>query len=329
MHRLLATLAALLLLTSPLRAACQGENLLAAVSAETRTTLDAALARQPYTRGNFWRATRGNQVLHLIGTYHFDDPRHKATLASLAPLIRDAATVLVEAGPEEETALKSAIGRNPDLMLLTSGPSLLEQLEKPEWDMLAAAMRARGIPSVMAAKFKPWYVTMLLAIPACAMDQITADNGLDKQVIAAANAAGTPIRALEPYDTVLKLFDQFSPEDQLGMIRTTLPLESRAADYAATLADAYFDQDSRAMWEFMRLEAQNTPGYTPDQADAEYARMEEILMSRRNRAWIAVLEQAATEGPVLAAFGALHLSGRDGVLALLERAGFTLERLPL
>ena len=32
---------------------------------------------------------------------------------------------------------------------------------------------------------------------------------------------------------------------------------------------------------------------------------------------------------VLAAFGALHLSGTDGVLALLERRGFTLERLDL
>ena len=80
-------------------------------------------------------------------------------------------------------------------------------------------------------------------------------------------------------------------------------------DYSATLADAYFDQDSRAMWEFMRLEAQNTPGYTPEQADAEFARMEEILMSGATAPGLPVMEQAATEGPVLAAFGALHLSG--------------------
>ena len=38
---------------------------------------------------------------------------------------------------------------------------------------------------------------------------------------------------------------------------------------------------------------------------------------------------ALDQGPVFAAFGALHLSGKDGVLALLEREGFTLERLDL
>jgi uncharacterized protein YbaP (TraB family) len=42
-----------------------------------------------------------------------------------------------------------------------------------------------------------------------------------------------------------------------------------------------------------------------------------------------VLEAALADGPALAAFGALHLSGPDGVLALLERAGFTVERLEL
>jgi uncharacterized protein YbaP (TraB family) len=57
--------------------------------------------------------------------------------------------------------------------------------------------------------------------------------------------------------------------------------------------------------------------------------MEASLMTERNRAWIPVIEAAAAEGPVLAAFGALHLSGNDGVLALLERRGFTLERLDL
>jgi len=41
------------------------------------------------------------------------------------------------------------------------------------------------------------------------------------------------------------------------------------------------------------------------------------------------LAVGAYTGPVLAAFGALHLSGQDGVLDLLARDGWVLERLPL
>ena len=55
--------------------------------------------------------------------------------------------------------------------------------------------------------------------------------------------------------------------------------------------------------------------------------MQEAVMDGRNRKWIPVLTDAAREGPVLAAFGALHLSGDEGVLALLQAEGFALERL--
>jgi uncharacterized protein YbaP (TraB family) len=79
----------------------------------------------------------------------------------------------------------------------------------------------------------------------------------------------------------------------------------------------------------MRDESRSLPGYTPERIDAEFARMEELLMAARNRAWIPVLTDAAAAGPVFAAFGALHLSGEDGVLNLLQAEGFTLEELPL
>ena len=71
------------------------------------------------------------------------------------------------------------------------------------------------------------------------------------------------------------------------------------------------------------------PGYTREQVDAEFARMEEIVAASRNRTWIPVLTDAAAKGPVFAAFGALHLSGQDGVLNLLKSQGFTLKELKL
>ncbi|MGB3313328.1 MAG: TraB/GumN family protein, partial [Albidovulum sp.] len=70
------------------------------------------------------------------------------------------------------------------------------------------------------------------------------------------------------------------------------------------------------------------PGVTRDEVDTQLAEMEEALMNRRNRSWIPVIEAAAKDGPVFAAFGALHLSGEEGVLALLEREGFAIEQAP-
>jgi hypothetical protein len=154
-------------------------------------------------------------------------------------------------------------------------------------------------------------------------------KGLDGLVIETAQAAGVPVRGLEPYDTLFSIFDSMTPEDLNEMLVSTLAIEHMSEDYFTTLVDSYFAGESRKAWELMRFAAYDMPGYTRDQIDADFARMEEVVSSARNRAWIPVLTQAAAEGPVFTAFGALHLSGQDGVLNLLQKEGFTLEELPL
>lgn len=326
MIRILATLAVLFCLVVPLQAQCVGQNLIDALPPAARATLDATTQKVPYPVGNFWRATKKDQTITLVGTYHFDDPRHDATMIALTPLIKAATTILVEAGPDEEAALQARLARDPGAMMIMTGPTLPEQLPEADWQALAAAMRARGIPPFMAAKFQPWYVAAVLGIPPCAMATAASSKGLDGLVIDAATDAAVPIMALEPYDTIFGIFGSMSNEDQLSMIKSTLIMEDFSTDFSVTLADTYFSQDTRLIWEFMRQQALDVPAYTPAQIDGEFARMEEALMSNRNRAWIPVIKAAAEQGPTFAAFGALHLSGQDGVLALLERDGYKLER---
>jgi len=111
MSRLVAAASALLfgLFVSPLAAKCVGQNLFDAMDPARRAEIVAATEAVPFARGNFWRATKGDQVITIAGTYHFDDPRHAPNLAALTPAITSATTVLVEAGPEEEKALNALI----------------------------------------------------------------------------------------------------------------------------------------------------------------------------------------------------------------------------
>lgn len=327
--KLFSLASALCLLTAPLAAKCAGQNLFASMSADRLAAIEAAADAVPYPEGNHWRATRGDEVITLIGTYHFDDPRHAPTMEAITPDITAARTVLVEAGPEEEKQLKALIARDPSKMMIIDGPTLLETLPPDLWESLSDALAQRGIPGFMAAKLRPWYVTVLLSVPPCAMADMADPKGLDGMVIDAAEAAGVPVRGLEPFDTVFSIFDAMTEAEQIALIQSTLAVEDQSEDYSATLADSYFAGESRKVWEFMRFVTYDLPGYTPEQVDAEFATMEELLMASRNRNWIPALTKAASEGPVFAAFGALHLSGKQGVLALLEAEGFTLEALPL
>ena len=333
MSRLLSALSALVLTclpTAPTWALCAGSNLFAEMDPVQRAEIEAATAAVPFASGNFWRATRGDQVITIAGTYHFDDSRHASNLAALAPHITAATAVLVEAGPDEEKALMAHIAKDPSTMVITEGLPLNQRLPPEVWDPLSEALSDRGIPPFMTAKFQPWYVLTLLSIPPCAMAGMTEKpKGLDGAVIDTALEAGVPVRGLEPFDTLFTIFDSMTPEELTEMLVSTLSIEDMSEDYFTTLVDSYFAGDSRQAWELMRFLSYDMPGYTREQIDADFARMEELVSSSRNRAWIPVLTEAAAQGPVFTAFGALHLSGQDGVLNLLQKEGFTLEELPL
>jgi uncharacterized protein YbaP (TraB family) len=312
----------------PLKAECQGQDLLPGLPSEDRAAIKATIDATPFGRGNAWRATRGTQVVDIVGTYHFDDPRHDLVMEQLRPQLDVASVVLVEAGPKEADQLKSDMATRPDLLFIMQGATLPELLPDADWRALSDAMAARGVPAMFAAKMRPWYATMMLSTPPCMMAELAGGEtrGLDMRIIERALERRIPIRALEPHDTAFKLFQTLPQDLQLEMIRMTLAMGDQSDNMMTTLTRAYFDEDARVTWEFGRIAAYGMPGMTRDKVDRDYAILEEALMTQRNQNWIPVIEDAASRGRVFAAVGALHLSGEMGVLALLNRAGFRIER---
>lgn len=142
-----------------------------------------------------------------------------------------------------------------------------------------------------------------------------------------------PILAVEPWETVFKLFSGLTPEEEIEMVRMSLPTAQYADDYAVTLTDAYFAGDVWTIWEFGRFDAYANTALSHEIIDEQMELGKRRLMDQRNQSWIAPVTtgaEAATakEGKgVVLAVGALHLPSEDGVLCLPERDGWTIERL--
>lgn len=319
--------AATLLTVAPLAAECRGADLFAALPEAERAAIAASAHDAPFAQGLVFRASRKGQEMTLAGTFHMPDARHQALVGKLAPVLEQADELLVEAGPEEEANLKSAVTETPGLMFNMTGPTLPERLSEEDWQTLRKILAERGIPAVLAAKMKPAFLALMLSVPPCAMADLQAGRGgLDKALIAEAEARGLPIVALEPWDTLLKIFDGATPEEEVEILRAFRLDAADPEDTTTTMANLYFAREPRMIWEFSAARAREM-GLSPEEVQRQMDLSEELLVRWRNRAWIPVLEAAAENGPVLAAFGALHLSGSDGVLALLQRNGWTIERL--
>ncbi|MGB7270911.1 MAG: TraB/GumN family protein [Albidovulum sp.] len=305
---------------------CAGQDLFATIPAEERATLDAAIALAPYAQGNHWRATRGDSTINIIGTFHLFDPRMPEHLAKLTPDLLQADAVYLEATQVELDELQQAVAARPELMF-TQGATLPERLSDEEWQLLSQEMSARGIPAFLASKFQPWYVSVMLAVPPCAIAAMTSgSSGMDHLISEAADALGTPTHALEPYDTVFRIFDQIPQDEQLDMIRISLPLAPDAEDMLATMANSYDREDHRAIWEYSRLKSIAAAIGSPEKAAQDFEQMEDILINQRNHDWVGKILKVAPGKRLIVAVGAGHLAGDEGVLQLLENAGYLLER---
>lgn len=312
----------------PVLAACAGNDLRPTLGPDERTQLEAMLAESPYANGNHWKATRGDATLHLIGTMHLSDPRLDAPLERLRSTIERADLLLLEMTSEDELALQQSLSTDPSILLMPDA-TLPDLLDAAQWEQMSNALNARGLPPFMAARFQPWYVSILLAIPPCASATDLAGGGMDARIEEIAASAGIPRAALEDVNTIFDAFADQPRDVQIDMMLSSLVDPAINEDLFATMLASYFDEAPAEGWAMSTILAAR---YSPIDGKAAadiFATMEQELLIDRNRAWIPVLLDATqAHDTVIAAFGAAHLPGRDGVLALLEAEGFALERLP-
>lgn len=320
---------ALLLSPVPVLAACAGTDLADTLTVEEAATVNEALDTVPYPVGNHWRATRGDARIHLIGTVHVGDDRLAGPVSRLAPVIETADALLLEATSEAQASLTAAIADTPSLLVL-DGPSLPDRLPEETWQALQTALSDRGIPGMIAARMRPWYLSVLLGMPPCLDLASATDTGMDAQLETIAEEAGVATRSLENPRGVLEAFASVPFETQMAMVQSALIPSDVAEDMLETMMAAYLREETARAWALSAVMAERHAPLDGPEADAAFAALEKTLLADRNRAWIPVILDTAQDvnGPVVAAFGAAHLSGEDGILSLLEAEGFTLERQP-
>ncbi len=323
----LALAFAALVAPAPILAQCAGQNLLDALTPEARATLEAGTTVHPYATGNRYVATKGGNIIHFVGTLHVYDARMEAPLERIREVLAHSDAVYVEATEAEQAQLKSEISKRPDLIFATEGATLPERLGQADWSILSEELAARGMPAVLASKLRPWYATAILGLPPCAIKELGGQaNGLDKLIMDAAAEARVPVHALEPYDAAIRVFTEMDDADQLDILRSSLPLLDEAENVYETLVESYFSEENRLFWEYTRQRSVAESPEDPETAAADFARMEDALLIRRNYSWIEPILAAAEGKEIIVAVGAAHLSGVNGILALVEEHGYRIDR---
>ncbi|MDP5362384.1 MAG: TraB/GumN family protein [Paracoccaceae bacterium] len=314
----------------PAAAQCVGDSYLDQLTDGQQAALEQAVQNMPFAEGLLWTATQGARTLTIIGTMHIYDPRLEEIRAKVSEPVTKADIILLEATPEEEAQLQDLLVTDPGRLFIVDGPTLPDLLDEATWTLIADAATQRGIPAFMAAKMQPWYLSLMLAIPSCAMsDMVAGASGLDHMISADATAAGVPLQALEPYTTLFDIFQSDSIAEQVDLLRVNLLAPDLQQKMFVAMLDRYFAEDIGRLWEMSRIALEDVPGLDPAEGAAMFTEMQDALLDQRNRNWIPVITDAAqTHDNIVIAVGAAHLIGDQGILRLLENEGWTITRQP-
>ena len=121
------------------------------------------------------------------------------------------------------------------------------------------------------------------------------------------------VEGLETVDYQISLFDSIPYTLQAQMLVEQLRRQSDIEGEFADMISLYEAKDLQGMEMKMR------------EMFGDDRIFQEILVDRRNREWIPVMERMMREKPTFFAVGAGHLGGASGVIALLRRRGYRVE----
>jgi len=160
-------------------------------------------------------------------------------------------------------------------------------------------------------RIKPFFVASMI-IPKL-LDE--AAKSYELVFIEKAGELGIGIAELETVADQIGALDQMSNDEQAEMLRTTAFEIQEQREMFKYLVKLYHQQDIKKL----------------HKASVELSELQDFeaaLLTRRNQRWIPLIETFIKEKSSFIAVGAAHLAGDDGVIKLLEEAGYKLTPLP-
>ena len=305
-----------------LLARCLAGVLAAALLACAGPAPDAVTPEQPASRATpaLWRATAPNAdagSLYLLGSVHMGTRQmlDLGTLVEEAYRLSDELVVEVDVkrlGPEEVVALVQRHG--------TFAPprTLREVLSPPVLGQLEAYLAERGVPLADVERFKPWFVSFMVAQLELQAVGYEVELGVDHVLMERASAE-KPIVELETAASQLQMLDLLPAPLQELMLTDILARVDHFAEEVAVLVDAWKSGDEARLEDLV---------FSPLERSPELEIFYDLVFFQRNERMASRLAELLGDGKTrLVVLGAGHMVGGRGIRAQLGERGYRVRRL--
>jgi uncharacterized protein YbaP (TraB family) len=260
-----------------------------------------------------WRITRPDikQESYLFGTIHLIDA-DSYFLPAGTELVMERADKFVF---EIDMAEMMDIGAQFSMItkaFMKDGTRLKDLVSTEDYELIEEHFAGVGLPMMMLDRIKPLFLTVF-ASPE--MDPNSLSSGemmsYEMEFYEYAQNQDKTTGGLETMEFQLSVFDSIPYKAQAEMLVESLRVVDDGSDALQEMIDLYLTQNVEALYAVI---GDDTSGAGP---------YEDILLNNRNKKWIAGITDYMKTGSVFFAVGAGHLGGPQGVIRLLQKAGFT------
>lgn len=261
-----------------------------------------------------WKVSRqGETIAYLVGSIHV------LTKASypLPPLFDDVYSrtkVLVEEVDMAETADPAMAAGMAAKALLQDGQTLKSLLDPALYARVSEKAVGAGFPMMLLDRMKPWLVAVTLMLPELQAAGFDPAQGLDRHFYERGKADARPFRALETAAFQIDRMNGLSMPAQVQMLSAYLDDVDVQVKSVTELVAGWRTGDVPALEKLLLGELK------------ESAEVYQRLLVERNQAWAPRIAECQASAPCLVVVGGAHLLGPDSVVALLTKAGFSVEQ---
>lgn len=276
--------------------------------------MPAAVAAERFAQGTLWRVSRaGVPSSHIFGTIHLADPRVLDVPAPVLKALQGSRSYAMEV-PHWE----GHDWRMYEAAQLPAGRDLEQLIGTPAFARLRAMLARSGIPDPLVARLKPWAALANITVTPEGYEGAT----LDQKLFALARARRLRIEALEGTEEHIAVFEGIPLDTQLAMLRHTIEQRDYLAAMIEPTLQAWLKRDLAGIRAVNDRIAARFPAMAP-----HYALFMRHLVDNRTVVMAHRLYGQLRAGGVFVAVGATHLVGRKGLLRLIERQGYRVQRI--
>ncbi len=274
-----------------------------------RFQIDEARQIDPpvYADGLLWKVSRSGQPDSFIfGTIHVSDERVLQIPEPVTRALSSSNSFIMEAVPEAGDLLQLQ-----SLMFYPDERRLSDHLDDEQFARTVEILQTYGMPAASVAQMQPWAAYLTMNYP------INAGLPLDLVLMHMAQQQQKPVSGLEGLTEQLSALSGLNLRDQVQLLVDSLCNYDLVLQSFDLMISLYLQRDLKALYT-------HSQKYQVEDS-AVYDRLFESLIIDRNLRMVERLQLPLTEDSLFVAIGALHLSGEQGVLALLKESGYSIE----